>query len=51
VLAPIYDEHSASHPTLDTYEDDDDDDEGSRIPTHDGGWMFERSHRDMDPSS
>jgi hypothetical protein len=41
VLAPIYDEHSTSHPTLDTYDDDDDDDEGTRIPTYDGGWMFE----------
>ena len=40
MLAPIYDEHLVSHPTLDTYEDDDDD-EGTRIPTYDGGWMFE----------
>jgi hypothetical protein len=49
VPTPIYDEHSTSHPTLDTY--DDDDDEGTRIPTYDGGWMFERLLGDMGPSS
>jgi hypothetical protein len=51
VLAPIYDDHSTSHPTLDTYDDDGDDDEGMRIPTYDEEWMFERSPRDMGPSS
>jgi hypothetical protein len=32
VPTPIYDGHSTSHPTLETYKDDDDD-EGTRIPT------------------
>ena len=47
--APIYDEHSTSHPTLDTYEDDDDD-EGTRIPTYDGGWIFEGLPENMGSS-
>jgi hypothetical protein len=49
VLAPIYDEHSTPHPTLEAYEEDDND-EGTRIPTYDEGWMFERSPEDMGPS-
>jgi hypothetical protein len=47
VLAPNYDEHSTSHPTYDTH----DDDEGMMVPTYDGGWVFERLPGDMDPSS
>jgi hypothetical protein len=40
MLAPNYDEHSASHPTHDTHD-----------VTYDGGGLFERSPGDMDPSS
>jgi hypothetical protein len=50
VPTPIYDEHSTSHPTLYSYENDDDD-QGMRIPTYDGGWMFEGLPWDMGPSS
>jgi hypothetical protein len=47
MLAPNSDEHSTSHPTHDTL----DDEEGMMVPTYDGGGVFERSPRDMDPSS
>jgi hypothetical protein len=44
VLAPNYDDHSTPYPIYDSYDDDD-----VMVPTYDGGWVFERSSRDMDP--